>query len=321
MKARSKVLCDHSISMAISAIEIYNKPNFSNREQVFSILIIAAWETLLKAKIVKDAKNRMNSLYVKDSSGRYKKNRNKEFLTINMDEAINRIHLSGNASSNIQHLLRIRDAAIHLTAESVALPYAVYTLGAAALKNYSRLIAEWFDIKLSEYNFFILPLGFSYPFKSLTLAQVKCEPETIAQIVMDLEKERLVASNDGYYLVCEIQTSMISAKKITEDTGFTTKVDPKSEGAVIFNQKVNLIHQYPYSWTAALDKLKLSFPNIKSNEFSDFIKAKNIKSDKRYSAYNFKNKEDEAQGPTKSTPSLYNEDLINFAKQGLQLKT
>lgn len=318
MKARNKILCDHSISMAISAIEIYNKPNFSNREQIFSILMIAAWETLLKAKIVKTTKNRMNSLYVKDKSGRYKKNEHKDYLTIGIEEALNRVHLSPNVSSNLRNLIRVRNAAIHLTADSVALPYTVYTLGAAALKNYSRLIAEWFDVKLSEYNFFILPLGFSYPFKSLTLAQVKCEPEVIAQIIMDLEKERLVASNDGYFLVCEIQTSLVSAKKITEETGFTAKVDPTSEGAVIISQKVNLIDQYPYSWTAAFRKLKSVLPDVKTNDFSEFIKSKKIKGNKRYSAYNFRNKEDEAKGPSKNTSSLYNEELINFAKQSLQ---
>lgn len=308
--------------MAISAIEIYNKPNFSNREQIFCILIVAAWESLLKAKIVKNAKNRITSLYVKDrSSGHFKKNDSKDYLTIGIEEAMSRIEMSSNLASNLRNLIRVRNAAIHLTAESAALPYIVYSLGAATLKNYSRLIAEWFDIKLSEYNFFILPLGFSYPFKSLTLAQVKCEPEIVAQIVKDLEKERLVPSNDGYYLVCEIQTNLISAKKITEDTGFTAKIDPASEGTLIINQKVNLIDQYTYSWTTALKKIQLALPKLKPNDFNEFIKEKKVKGNKRYSAYNFKNKEDEAKGPTKSTASLYNEELINFAKQSLQPKS
>jgi len=53
-KARYKNLLDKSIQSAISAIEIYNKPDFKYREESFSILIINAWELLFKAKILQD---------------------------------------------------------------------------------------------------------------------------------------------------------------------------------------------------------------------------------------------------------------------------
>ncbi|WP_084181408.1 DUF3644 domain-containing protein [Polaromonas glacialis] len=319
MKARSKVICNHSISMAISAMEIYNKPNFANREQIFTILMVAAWESLLKAKIIKNANNKLSAIYVKNSSGRYKKNRNNAYLTISIDEACNKFDFSKNLISNIQALIRVRDAAIHLTADSVALPYLAYILGAASLKNYSRLISEWFGVNLNEYNFFILPLGFSYPFKSLTLAQVKCEPETIALIINDLERERQSAANDdGYFLVCEIQTSLISAKRISEETGFTTKVDPTNKEAIIINQKVNLIDQYLYSWTDVLDKLKKEINHINHNHLNQFIKDQDIKNNKKYSAYNFRNKEDERRGPSKATSVLYNDEFIAFALQSLK---
>ncbi|BAW80716.1 hypothetical protein TAO_1346 [Candidatus Nitrosoglobus terrae] len=36
----------------LSAIEIYNKPDFKYREEIFSIIAINAWELLLKAKWV-----------------------------------------------------------------------------------------------------------------------------------------------------------------------------------------------------------------------------------------------------------------------------
>lgn len=314
------MICEHSIAMVVSAIEIYNKPNFSNREQIFSILAVCAWESLLKAKLIKDGGNKLSAIYIKNSSGRYKKNRNNEYMTVSIDEAIQKLSLPESLTSNIKSLIRIRDAAIHLTAESAALPYLTYSLGAAALKNYAKLIADWFDVRLSEYNFFILPLGFSYPFKSLTLAQVKCEPETIANIITDLEAARVRASNDeGYFLVCEIQTSLISAKKITDDTGFVAKVDPSTNGAaIIVNQKVNLIDQYPYSWTAAFEKIKTAIPSAKNYHLNDLIKSKSIKGNKKYSAYNFRTKEEEQRGPSSTTAVLYNDDFVSFAIKTLQ---
>lgn len=74
MKARHKHLCEHSVNMALSAIEIYNKPNFAAREQIFSILMANAWESLLKATILKDSGNHLTALYVKDGR-RYRRSK------------------------------------------------------------------------------------------------------------------------------------------------------------------------------------------------------------------------------------------------------
>jgi len=46
----SRNLADKSVQAAISAIEVYNKPDFSYREESFSLLMLNAWELLLKAK-------------------------------------------------------------------------------------------------------------------------------------------------------------------------------------------------------------------------------------------------------------------------------
>lgn len=46
-----RVLLDKSMDSMLSAIEIYNKPNFNYREETFAVLAINAWELLLKAYI------------------------------------------------------------------------------------------------------------------------------------------------------------------------------------------------------------------------------------------------------------------------------
>jgi hypothetical protein len=50
LKSRTQELLDKSVSAMISAIEIYNKPDFKYREETFAILAINSWELLLKAK-------------------------------------------------------------------------------------------------------------------------------------------------------------------------------------------------------------------------------------------------------------------------------
>ena len=56
-------LLDKSIASMLSAIEIYNKPNFGYREETFAILSVNAWELLLKAYLLKINKYNMNSIY------------------------------------------------------------------------------------------------------------------------------------------------------------------------------------------------------------------------------------------------------------------
>jgi hypothetical protein len=52
--ALSRDLAEKSIQAAVAAIEVYNKPNFSYREEAFSLLMVNAWELLLKAKWIMD---------------------------------------------------------------------------------------------------------------------------------------------------------------------------------------------------------------------------------------------------------------------------
>ena len=47
-----------------AAIEIYKKPSFRYREETFSILMLNAWQLLLKARILKENKNHLRSIKI-----------------------------------------------------------------------------------------------------------------------------------------------------------------------------------------------------------------------------------------------------------------
>lgn len=63
----------------LSAIEIYNKPDFAYREEAFAILALNAWELLLKGAVLCDNRNDLRSLYVyerrRTKSGEWNKQR------------------------------------------------------------------------------------------------------------------------------------------------------------------------------------------------------------------------------------------------------
>ncbi|WP_423967425.1 DUF3644 domain-containing protein [Candidatus Binatus sp.] len=46
----------------ISAIEIYNKPDFKYREETFALLALNAWELLLKVKVLAENANNARSI-------------------------------------------------------------------------------------------------------------------------------------------------------------------------------------------------------------------------------------------------------------------
>ncbi len=94
-KSKDKHLLEKSIQATISAIEIYNKPDFKYREESFCILIVNAWEILLKAKIVADNNGKLKSIFVIDKQAKrkdgqdykkpkFKKNRAGNELTIDI---------------------------------------------------------------------------------------------------------------------------------------------------------------------------------------------------------------------------------------------
>lgn len=315
MKARYKFLCEHSLGMALSAIEVYNKPDFKEREQVFAILMTTAWECLFKAKILKDNRNRIQVLWVKESNGRYKRKRGSgEHMTIGLSAAMRSCPLSPVVAENVLRLKDVRDAAIHLVGHSSALPSLVFALGTASLRNYARLAREWFSIDLGEYSLFILPVGFSYPFETFSLADVQREPEEIARLLASVAKaqDEGRASDDGYQLVCEVQTTFVSAKKVTEATDFTVAVDPTSKAVTVTQRRVRPIDQYPLTYREVLQKVKAALPAVKQHEFNAAIKRHGLKQDAKYATYNYRSKAEERRGATSATAVVYNEDAVRF---------
>ena len=57
-------LLDKSVNSMLSAIEIYNKPNFSYREETFAILATNAIELLFKAQLLRVCSYKIKHLFV-----------------------------------------------------------------------------------------------------------------------------------------------------------------------------------------------------------------------------------------------------------------
>jgi hypothetical protein len=313
-------LLENSLQAALSSIEIYNKPDFKYREQVFVIININAWELLLKAKILKDNSDDISSLYVYLKDGNPKTNRSGNPLTIEIFGAMKKLSLDSNVSENLSLLIEIRDTVTHFYS-SDSLSYLVYTLGVASLKNYQQLIKQWFDRSLLDYNFYILPLGFVYNFKTLSLIDLEEEPEAVANIIQAasaIQQADIPASD--FFFVCEVKTEIQSAKKLTGEVDFVTAVDPNSTEKIVIQDR-NIIDKYPIDCQNLMERVRKAKPGIKQQKIYALLKT--IKGNSKYSAYNFRTKQKreryEKTGVLPSdTPSLYNEDAVRYVIENLE---
>jgi hypothetical protein len=316
MSSIYKGLLDNSLQAALSSIEIYNKPDFKYREQVFVILNVNAWELLLKAKILKDAGDNLTALYVSLPDGTYKCNRSGNPLTIDITKAISQLSLDKAIEENLKILIEIRDTVIHFY-ENKSLSYLVYTLSSASLKNYQSLMNIWFGRSLLDYNFYILPLAFAYNFKTLSLLDLEKEPDVVANLIKITDATQAGLSQSGeFHFVCEIATKLESVKKFIGEPDFSAVVDPNAEQTIVFkNQRP--IDKYPLDYYQVISQVKKEKPSVKQNQIDKVIKEYELKDKPKYSAYNFRTKKQEENyrdngSLPKGIVSIYNEDAVRF---------
>lgn len=155
----------------LSAIEIYNKPDFKYREETFAILAINSWELLLKARLLKLNSYRINSIYcykpyINKNGEKSKKkkvldrNRTNNPKSISIYEALNRLNslheLPSKLKDNIEALIEFRDNAIHfINMKNLSKP--LQELGFACIKNYVQVLKDWQTKRsLSKYNLYLM---------------------------------------------------------------------------------------------------------------------------------------------------------------------
>jgi hypothetical protein len=318
MKAKYKQLLDKSLAAALAAIEVYNKPTIAYREESSVILLINAWELLLKAKILKDNRNKLSSLYVLQGKRKWKKTRTGNPLTLDIGAAMQRLTLDPIVIENLVSLMEIRDTAVHFV-NADSLPYVVFTLAVAALKNYQHLCKQWFSHSLADYHFFIMPLSFTHDFRTFSSLDVRKSPPVVANLLKAVsEAQGRVGVSDTYYFACEIGATLTSAKKFAQAADLNVRIDSQaSEEPVVITQTKRKLDQYPLSFTEVVEKIKDKIPTVRQKDINDAMKTLGIKNRKQYAEYSFRTKaQEERYKRSGKLPagitSIYNEDAVRI---------
>jgi len=246
-------------------------------------------------------------------------------MTIEILACFNRLKLNPIVSDNIKILIEIRDIVVHFYHDE-SLSYLVYTLGVASLRNFQKLVKDWFERSLLEYNFYILPLAFAYNFKTLSILELEEKPEVISNLIKSVSKTQSSIRSGDYHFVCEVGTEIKSAKKFSGDPDFTTVVDINaSPNATIVIKEQRIIDKYPISYKELFRSVREARSGVKQSQINRVIRDYKLKSNPEYSAYNYLTKSAEEKFKKdgilpKSITSIYNKNAVRFVIEHIEVK-
>ena len=273
MKALSEELTEKSIAAAISAIEIYNKPDFKYREETFAILMVNAWELLLKAKAVKDAGEKFEAIVAMDAkTNQPKTTRSGNPLTHEVIYLARKITADSSSGltepchDNICLLVEVRDNAIHFMNRDLHFGQRVQEIGTASLKNYLDLAARWFAADMSRYNFYLMPLSFYHGFESAEPVSVNSYNEQTRNFLRFLETlEEKHATDDvsGHQVTVCIETKFVKSKS-ADAMPFRVTNDPNAPAVQL--KEEDILQRYPMEYYALCRRMHERYLRFKEND-------------------------------------------------------
>lgn len=310
----STALAEKSVQAAIAAIEIYNKPNFSYREEAFALLMSNAWELLLKAKWLLDHAESLDSIYecVDDGRGgkKPKMNRSGNPLSHGVSYLIAKLRddkdsgLEPACHDNFLALLEIRDNAAHFINKDLYLGRRILEIGTASLRNYLCLAVEWFQLDLSKYNFFLMPISFYHGFEAAEPATRTQYPEQIQRLLTYLDglEETPVERDAKQHVALRMETKLVRGKD-TAAVAFRWTDDPNAPAITV--REEDILKNYPMTYRDLANTVKRRYENFLENKAFHKIRQA-LEKDSKYVVVRLLH----PANPTSSRQRFYNPNIL-----------
>ena len=296
--AKYKILVEKSLEACLAAIEVYNKPNFQFREETFSILMLSAWEILLKARVMQEGGGKLRAIQVFERKMKQdgtpgkrqqrKINRSGNAMTISLDRAANLVanysenSIDQSCLDNLNLLKEIRDNSVHLLNVSPGLGRKLQEVGAATLRNYVAAAECWFDINLDRYNFYLMPLAFHSPPEVVDSLHSNMQPVAVRgllKFIAEAEQRNLSDNASMFSVTMKVQIKLertsggdAAAVRVTHD-------DP--DAIPITMSEENIREAFPWDYGELTDRLKSRYSDFLQNpSYHDFRKC--LEDNKKY---------------------------------------
>jgi hypothetical protein len=245
------------MSAMLAAVELYNKPRIAYRDEVTVVLVVNAWELVLKAMLRKA-----------DCTLFYRKKRKEPYRSLSIDDALARVSSNGlwpagidgaAVTANVKALTAFRDRAIHLY-NAPDLGRLMFPFLQQNLLNFRDLVVETFNRDLADaMTWRLLPLGAVAPDGAVPFMRVDTDVTAATEVQSFIEALRgyvadvEAAGGDVARFATVYDVNMVSIKKVTS-ADLVVAVSPDGEGSVVV-RKTDPNETHPFTLVELLAKV------------------------------------------------------------------
>ena len=280
-------LLENSKAAMVAAMEIYNKPVFSYREECAVILLINAWELALKAVISKHGET------IFDKSKGQKPEKTLSFKkSFDLAKKFSKAHLSIAVWGNLELLYKYRNNATHFYNEK-SFGTIANGLAQAAIFNYRDLVKSVFCIDfVKELNWTVMPIGTYAPIDVIAYISAKCgmgnedgSNDVVTRLFLDIKQHARKVESKGLDLhkLITIQKVKLESVRKALDADVVVGIDKEQEGAQVVSRKQDPNVSHPLRQKEFLTKVKnLHGKKLTSHLFQAILWKYNIKAKEKY---------------------------------------
>ena len=163
---------------------------------------------------------------------------------------------------NILALVEVRDNAVHLLNKDLYLGRRVLEIGTASLRNYLSLSTEWFQLDLTAYNFFLMPLSFYHGFEAAEPVTRAAYSEQIKRLLdyLDVLEKTDNETEGTQHVAMRIETKFVRAK---DASAIAFRLTDNPNAPAIAVREEDFLKNYSFTYRKLTDALK--------RRYSDFV--------------------------------------------------
>lgn len=293
MRSRSRVLLEKSLQAMLAAIEVYNKPNFSYREEAFCILAVNSWELLLKARVLMLDRNRISSILEyqhrvnadgsKSKLLYRKKNRSGNYVSIGLFKAFDLLvseykdKIPPVVRHNLETLVEVRDNAVHFVNKQSVLDLRIQEFATACLTNYVNLVRKWFGVDFSRFQIFLMPIAFVRDSHIADGILLNAAEKKLLQY-LDSAKSFPEDEADEFSLAVRLD---IKLHRTSGRGGAEVRITNSPDAIAVRLEEEDVLDRYPWDYDILTSRLRRRFSDFKVNNKYHQVR-KELEKDPRY---------------------------------------
>ena len=324
-QARYKTLLQRAVNAALTAVEIYNKPKAEYRDESFSILMLNAWELILKARLVQQNSGDMRVIfeyeYVKKKDGKKSNRRKKKLnqsgnpMTINFSTALTKVRddplndVTDDLIRNLKLLHEIRNNSIHYYDGRTDLELRVHEVGSATLRNFILAIDTWFSVDIRSLNVNLNPLSLYITDKVVDAFTTGNQPKQVLNLlnlIAEFEKKSVSESAHPYSTTVKLDLNFVRNYQRGGVPVYSANNDPSAVPIKV--KEDDMLKNYPWKYATLVGQMRSRYPKFKLNQ--DFHELrKPIEREERYCTTRYLDPQKKNRGTSKKfySPGILSE--------------